>query len=86
MDDPNVVPLRATPRAEASEAGQARRRRPSGVDALAAGAARASGERAKRRSTPLIGDPADNGAPPVKAHRPRPVAKPRPVTAADGKA
>ncbi|GAA1253102.1 1-acyl-sn-glycerol-3-phosphate acyltransferase [Oryzihumus leptocrescens] len=83
MDDPNVVPLRATPGAEA---GQARRPRPSGVDALAAGAARASGERAKRRSTPLIGDPADNGAPPVKAHRPRPVAKARPVAAADGKA
>ncbi|MGZ4600356.1 MAG: 1-acyl-sn-glycerol-3-phosphate acyltransferase [Oryzihumus sp.] len=86
MDDPNVVPLRATPGAEASGAGQARRPRPSGVDALAAGAARASGERAKRRSTPLIGDPADNGAPPVKAHRPRPVAKPRPVAAAEGKA
>ena len=83
MDDPNVVPLRATPPAES---GQARRPRPSGVDALAAGAARASGERAKRRSTPLIGDPADNGAPPVKAHRPRPVAKPRPVSATDGKA
>ena len=86
MDDPNVVPLRTTPRAEASEAGQARRPRPSGVDALAAGAARASGERAKRRSTPLIADPADSGAPPVKAHRPRPVAKPRPVAAPDGKA
>lgn len=59
-------------------------------DALAAGAARASGERAKRRSTPLIAS-ADPGRPMVEAagdtsgstapttasgkHRPRPVAK-----------
>ena len=53
--------------------------------ALAAGAARASGERAKRRSTPLIAaeeptptardTPATPAATPSSKHRPRPVAK-----------
>ena len=81
MADPNVVPLRVTP----SNAGSGKGRggsRSSGADALAAGAARASGERARRRSTPLIAESGEAPAPPVAPHRPKPVAKPRPVKAA----
>src|ERR1019366_7011024 len=68
-------------------AGAKDRSRGSGADMLAAGAARASGERAKRRRTPLLTDASrDEGAPrpllsavDVRApsvHRPRPVPKP----------
>ena len=100
MADPNVVPLRAasqdkrpgTGKGKAKTAGdgagKTARPRPSGVDALAAGAARASGERAKRRSTPLLPDSGDaaeaqaQASTPAGTHRPKPVAKPRPVRAA----
>ncbi|HZW44943.1 MAG TPA: lysophospholipid acyltransferase family protein [Dermatophilaceae bacterium] len=64
MVDPKILPT----------GGSAAKKQPSrrsGVDALAAGAARASGERAKRRRTPLLvdpspvdpspGDPSDDG-------------------------
>jgi 1-acyl-sn-glycerol-3-phosphate acyltransferase len=87
MADPKVVPPRG---------GSETTRRPgaSGADALATGAARASGERAKRRQTPLLRDSAadeiaarpaltsvdGNGA--IRAHRPRPTPKPRPVPTA----
>jgi 1-acyl-sn-glycerol-3-phosphate acyltransferase len=68
--------------------------RASGADALATGAARASGERAKRRRTPLLRDQSEdeieprpalssvdvNGA--IRAHRPRPTPKPRAVPTA----
>ncbi len=66
----------------------------SGAGMLAAGAARASGERAKRTRTPLMTDPAGDENPPrpalrsvggtraIRAHRPRPVPASRPAEAA----
>jgi len=51
MVDPKAVPLHAVPEAKKSASNG------SGADPLAAGAARASGERAKRRRTPLLTDP-----------------------------
>ena len=59
MADPDVVPIRG-----GSGRGKAGAR--PGADALAAGAARASGERARRRRTPLLSDPgaSDRGAVP----------------------
>ena len=88
MVDPKVIPLRdgATAKTPAS--------RRSGTDALAVGVARASGERAKRRRTPLLVDPSDDGIGlrpalssvdgrgAIRAHRPRPVPKSRPVPSA----
>ena len=81
MPDSKIVPL------EAASGANKGRSRDSGADMLAAGAARASGERAKRRRTPLLTDaagdeiaprpvlsPIDGTAP--SAHRPRPVPKP----------
>lgn len=84
MPDPKVVPITAGSGATHG------RSRGSGADMLAAGAARASGERAKRRRTPLLTDASgDEIAPrPVLGpldgranglHRPRPVPKPRRV-------
>jgi len=52
MVDPKILPT-------GGSAAKKRSSRRSGVDALAAGAARASGERAKRRRTPLLVDPSD---------------------------
>ena len=80
MADPEVVRIHG-----GSATGKGRSR-DSGADMLAAGAARASGERAKRRRTPLLTDASgDEVAPrPVLAavdlratsvHRPRPVPK-----------
>jgi len=81
MADRKVVSLHSVPGAEQDPG------RRSGVDPLAAGAARASGERAKRRRTPLLtSSPGDQSAPRLdpgavddfgatSAHRPRPVAK-----------
>lgn len=88
MADPKVVPPR-----DGKAAPNAASRR-SGAGMLAAGADRASGERAKRPRTPLLSDPSgtDSVAPPtlrsvnndgaIRAHRPRPVPSPRPVAAA----
>jgi 1-acyl-sn-glycerol-3-phosphate acyltransferase len=87
MVDPKVLPM-------GGSAAKKQSSRRSGVDALAAGAARASGERAKRRRTPLLVDPSDDGirsrpalssvdsSGAVRAHRPRPVPKSRPVPTA----
>lgn len=87
MVDPKVLP-----QGESAAKKPASRR--SGVDALAAGAARASGERAKRRRTPLLVNPSDAGIGPrpvlssvdgggaVRAHRPQPVPTSRPVPTA----
>ena len=90
MADPKVVPLSRAPRvAKASS-------RASGTDSLAAGAARASGERAKRRRTPLLTtSPSDDftsrpapGALDVfgatSNHRPTPVPKSDPFLTARG--
>ena len=52
MVDPKILP-------KGGSAAKKQSSRRSGVDALAAGAARASGERAKRRRTPLLVDPSD---------------------------
>jgi 1-acyl-sn-glycerol-3-phosphate acyltransferase len=79
MVDPKVVPIKAGTGANGSRGG-------SGADMLAAGAARASGERAKRRRTPLLTDASGDEVAPrpvlsavdVRApsvHRPRPVPK-----------
>ena len=77
MADPKAVPIKAGPGAAGSRHG-------SGADMLAAGAARASGERAKRRRTPLLTDASGDEVaprPPLSAvqatsvHRPRPVPK-----------
>jgi len=88
MADPKVVPLHG-----GSGAKKGASRGP-GADPLAAGAARASGERAKRRRTPLLMDPSGDemaSRPPLGAvdvfsaagaHRPRPVPKPGPLLAA----
>jgi hypothetical protein len=78
MPDSKIDPIDAAPGANKG------RSHGSGADMLAAGAARASGERAKRRRTPLLTDAAgdeiaprpvlsaiDGTAPSV--HRPRPV-------------
>jgi 1-acyl-sn-glycerol-3-phosphate acyltransferase len=80
MADPKVVPIH-----QRSGAGKGSSRG-SGADMLAAGAARASGERAKRRRTPLLTDASGDevaqrpvlSAVDVRAtsvHRPRPVPK-----------
>ena len=88
MADPKIVPLHGGPGAAK---GASRR---SGPDILAAGAERASGERAKRRRTPLLADPSGdeiasrpalgavdgNGA--IRAHRPRPAPTSRRVSMA----
>jgi 1-acyl-sn-glycerol-3-phosphate acyltransferase len=79
MAEPKVVPIQGEARAKGSTAA-------SGMDMLAAGAARASGERAKRRRTPLLTDASGDEVAPrpvlsavdVRApsvHRPRPVPK-----------
>jgi 1-acyl-sn-glycerol-3-phosphate acyltransferase len=89
MADPKVVPARGASGAKAAGAkaagAKAAGSSDGGGDLLALGAARASGERAKRRRTPLLpaaaGDevasrpegPADVGA--TNVHRPRPVPK-----------
>jgi len=94
MVDPKVVPING------ASGSKKRGTHGSGADMLAAGAARASGERAKRHRTPLLtGDSGDEGAPRpalsaiedrgVSVHRPRPVPKaPRvpPATTAGGAA
>jgi 1-acyl-sn-glycerol-3-phosphate acyltransferase len=80
MTDPKVVPIQ--PGSGAKKGGS----RGSGADMLAAGAARASGERAKRRRTPLLTNASgEEIAPrtvqrplevlPSSVHRPRPVPK-----------
>ncbi|MBE3075765.1 MAG: hypothetical protein IMZ75_12625, partial [Actinobacteria bacterium] len=81
MADPKVVPR---PEVSGAKKGASRG---SGEDPLAAGAARASGERAKRRRTPLLMDPSGDEMVPspapnaidvfsaTGAHRPRPVPK-----------
>ena len=80
MADPKVVPL------QGGSAASKGRSRGSGADMLTAGAARASGERAKRRRTPLLTDASGDeiGPRPVlsavdvtapSVHRPRPVPK-----------
>ena len=88
MADPKVVPLHG-----GSDATKGASRR-SGTDLLATGAARASGERANRRRTPLLTDPSGdeiasrpalgavdgNGA--IRAHRPRPAPTSRRVSMA----
>ena len=88
MVDPKVVPVNGRPEARKQASG-----RP-GADALAAGAARASGERAKRRRTPLLSDPSSDGlgrrptlssvdgGAAARVHRPRPVPKSRPAPTA----
>ena len=81
MVDPKVVPIQGGPGAKKPTS------RGSGADMLAAGVARASGERAKRRRTPLLTDASGNEVAPrpalsaiddraVSVHRPRPVPKP----------
>jgi 1-acyl-sn-glycerol-3-phosphate acyltransferase len=91
MADPKVVPLRGGSGADKA------RVHGSGADMLAAGVARASGERAKRRRTPLLTDASGDEIAPrpvlsaidVRApsvHRPRPVPKSgRVVTAKAGR-
>jgi len=86
MADPKVVPIRqGAPAGKVSARG-------SGADMLAAGAARASGERAKRRRTPLLTDASGDEVAPrpllsavdvraTSVHRPRPVPKPPRVPA-----
>ncbi len=80
MADPKVVPI------SGGSTGKKRGSRDSGADMLAAGAARASGERAKRRRTPLLTDATDQEVAPrpalsaidergISVHRPRPVPK-----------
>jgi 1-acyl-sn-glycerol-3-phosphate acyltransferase len=80
MADPRVVPIHEGPGAKKGSS------RGSGADMLAAGAARASGERAKRRRTPLLTDASGDEIAPRRAlsavdvratsiHRPRPVPK-----------
>ena len=80
MADPEVVPIHG-----GSATGKGRGR-DSGADMLAAGAARASGERAKRRRTPLLTDASGDEVAPrlvlaavdlraTSVHRPRPVPK-----------
>ena len=94
MADPNVFPIRNGARAGRDEAGAGRKAAgarkgtgpSSGADMLEAGAARASGERAKRRRTPLLTDASGDEVGPrpiispvdlraTSVHRPRPVPK-----------
>jgi 1-acyl-sn-glycerol-3-phosphate acyltransferase len=81
MADPKVVPIRD------GDGANKRRSKSTGADMLAAGAARASGERAKRRRTPLLTDASGDEVAPrpilsavdiraTSVHRPRPVPKP----------
>ena len=88
MADPKIVPLHG---GSGTKKGPSRR---SGADMLAAGADRASGERAGRGRTPLLTDlPGDEAAPrpalssvdgkgAIRAHRPRPAPTTRPVPTA----
>jgi hypothetical protein len=88
MVDPKALPLSGASTAKPQTG------RRTGADALAAGVARASGERAKRRRTPLLVDPSNDGLGPrpalssvdgrgaIRAHRPRPVPKSHPVQSA----
>jgi len=80
MADPKVVPIHGGSTASKGGSGD------SGADMLAAGAARASGERAKRRRTPLLTDASGAEVAPrpllsasdlsaTSVHRPRPVPK-----------
>jgi len=89
MADPKVVPIQGGSRGKKGTA------RGSGADTLALGAARASGERAKRRRTPLLTDASGDevalrpalSAVDVNAttvHRPRPVPKPGRVLTTKG--
>ncbi|MHB8273170.1 MAG: lysophospholipid acyltransferase family protein [Dermatophilaceae bacterium] len=94
MVGPKVLPF--DPKVLPFDGGSVVRKQASrpGADAVAAGAARASGERAKRRRTPLLVDPSDDrimlrpvlssveGSDAVRAHRPRPVPTSRPVPTA----
>jgi 1-acyl-sn-glycerol-3-phosphate acyltransferase len=102
MTDPKVVPIRGgsgAAKGGSRDSGAGKDTgRGSGADPLAAGAARASGERAKRRRTPLLTDtsgdevrprpvlspvsPVDAGS--TAAHRPRPVPKRGRVVTAKG--
>jgi 1-acyl-sn-glycerol-3-phosphate acyltransferase len=90
MVDPKVVPLHD------ADGPRKRKSSGSGSDVLAAGAARASGERAKRHRTPLLTDTSGDAVAPrpilsavdiraTSVHRPRPVPKsgrvPAPKTA-----
>ena len=90
MVDPKAVPLHD------ADGPRKRKGTGSGADVLAAGAARASGERAKRRRTPLLTDTSGDAVAPrpilsavdiraTSVHRPRPVPKsgrvPAPKTA-----
>ena len=88
MVDPKVAPAEG---GSGSTKGASSR---SGAGMLAAGAARASGERAKRPRTPLMTDPAGeenaprpvlrsvDGTRAIRAHRPRPAPASRPAAAA----
>ena len=87
MADPKVVPIHD------GEGASKRKSKGSGADMLATGAARASGERAKRRRTPLLTDASGGevAARPIlsavdiratSVHRPRPVPKSGRVPAA----
>ena len=89
MADPKVVPIREGAGTQGVNGTKGR----TGADMLAAGAARASGERAKRRRTPLLTDASGDEIAPrpvltavdVRApsvHRPRPVPKSGRVPAA----
>jgi len=80
MADPKVVPI------QGDTGARKRRSRDSGADMLATGAARATGERARRRRTPLLTDASGEevaprpvlhafDAPASSAHRPRPAPK-----------
>lgn len=88
MADPKVVPLHG---GSGAKKGTSRR---SGSDMLAAGADRASGERAGRGRTPLLTNPSGDETAPrptlssvdgkgaIRAHRPRPTPTPRPAPTA----
>ena len=94
MADPKVVPLQGGSGGNGVSAAKKGASRRSGADTLAAGAARASGERAKRRRTPLLMDPSGDEIAPrpalssvdgkgaIRAHRPRPVPTSRAVPTA----
>ena len=94
MADPKVVRLQGGAGVNGGSGAKKGASRRSGADTLAAGAARASGERAKRRRTPLLMDPSGDETAPrpalnsvdghgaIRAHRPRPVPMPRAVPTA----
>ena len=92
MADPKVVLLQGGTGVNGGSGAKKGASRRSGADTLAAGAARASGERAKRRRTPLLMDPSGDEIAPrpalnsvdgaIRAHRPRPVPMPRAVPTA----